>query len=142
MSSRQGSPGSANCASGWCEVRTRYLEIPAYVTKDGSAIRELMHPGVHGNANQSLAEAEVLPGCATHLHRHAESEELYHVTQGRGRMTLGADCFVIEPGDTVLIRPGVAHCVESIGEMPLRILCCCAPAYRHEDTQLLESVSS
>lgn len=45
-----GEPG----ASGWSEVRTRYPDIPVYETLDGSEIRELMHPAVHGNVNQSL----------------------------------------------------------------------------------------
>ena len=43
-------------------MKTRYAEIPAYVTKDGSEIRELMHPAQHGNRLQSLAEATVAPG--------------------------------------------------------------------------------
>ncbi len=30
-------------------IKTRYTEIAPYVTKDGSLIRELMHPQVHGN---------------------------------------------------------------------------------------------
>jgi hypothetical protein len=30
-------------------MKSRYADIPAYVTKDGSEIRELMHPAVHGN---------------------------------------------------------------------------------------------
>ena len=34
-----------------------YRDIEPYVTKDGSEIRELMHPAVHGNEKQSLAEA-------------------------------------------------------------------------------------
>ena len=116
---------------------TRYQNIAAYVTRDGSEIRELMHPGVHGNANQSLAEAIVRPGEKTLLHRHSLSEELYHVTQGTGVMTLGDRCLAIAAGDTVLIAPGVAHCVAASGESPLHILCCCSPAYRHEDTQLV-----
>ena len=70
-------------------LKTRYAEIPAYTTKDGSEIRELMHPAMHGNRSQSLAEATVHPGQRTHLHRHALTEELYHVTSGRGLMTLG-----------------------------------------------------
>lgn len=118
-------------------MHTRYQEIPAYETRDGSEIRELMHPAVHGNANQSLAEARVLPGESTALHYHRLSEELYHVTQGAGWMTLGEARFLIEPGDTVLISPGVAHCVEASGEAVLRILCCCSPAYGHDDTVLL-----
>jgi mannose-6-phosphate isomerase-like protein (cupin superfamily) len=36
------------------------------------------------------------------------------------------------------LHPGTPHCIEALGEAPLRILCCCAPAYAHEDTELLE----
>ncbi len=117
---------------------THYADIPVYTTKDGSQIRELMHPVQHGNRAQSLAEATVLPGQRTQLHRHARTEELYHVSAGRGRMTLGAEVFEVGAGDTVRIAPGTPHCIEALGEAPLRILCCCAPAYAHEDTELLE----
>ena len=48
-------------------MKTRHTEIPVYITKDGSEIRELMHPAVHGNRLQSLAEATVHPGQRTHL---------------------------------------------------------------------------
>lgn len=58
------------------------------------------------------------------------------MTQGAGRMTLG-DAVSIETGDTVLIAPGTAHCVEAVGDYPLHLLCCCSPAYRHDDTELL-----
>ena len=118
-------------------MKTRYRDCEPYRTKDGSEIRELMHPERHAVRNQSLAEAIVLPGQRTQLHRHRLSEELYHVTQGRGRMTLGAEVFSIEAGDTVRIAPGMAHCVEATGERPLHVLCCCSPAYSHEDTELL-----
>lgn len=108
-----------------------------YVTKDGSTIRELMHPGVHGNTAQSLAEASVPPGAATALHRHARTEELYYLLEGCGRMTLGEHTFEVAPGDTVLIAPSTPHRIENIGDGTLRFLCCCAPAYAHEDTELL-----
>jgi len=117
--------------------KTCYREIPAYVTRDGSEIRELMHPGVHGNAKQSLAEAIVFPGEETLLHRHRVTEELYHVTQGAGIMRLGEERFPVGVGDTVQIPPGTAHCIRATGDSPLHILCCCSPAYRHEDTELL-----
>jgi len=45
--------------------RTSYPDVVPYRTKDGSIIRELMHPGIHGNANQSLAEATVPAGGRT-----------------------------------------------------------------------------
>lgn len=119
-------------------IRSRLADIPAYVTKDGSSIRELMHPEVQGNARQSLAEAIVPAGGATVLHRHRDSEELYHILSGSGRMTLGAAEFAVCAGDTVLIPPGTAHCLRNDGGEPLRLLCACSPAYRHADTELLE----
>ena len=118
--------------------RSRYADIPAYRTLDGSEIRELCHPAVHGNRNQSLAEAIVEPGQSTRLHAHRQSEELYHVLAGRGVMTLGPEQFPVGPGDTVLIDPGTPHCIAADGPEPLRLLCCCSPAYAHDDTDLLE----
>jgi len=118
-------------------ARTRYAEAEPYTTRDGSTIRELMHPAVHGNRNQSLAEAEVPPGGRTLRHLHRRAEELYHVTAGEGVMHLGPGAFPVAPGDTVLIPPGTPHWIENTGDGPLRILCCCAPAYAHEDTELL-----
>lgn len=119
-------------------MRTRYLQIEAQPTRDGSLVRELMHPARHGNVNQSLAEALLEPGQVTLLHRHDQCEELYHVTEGEGRMTLGGERFDIAVGDTVVIPPGTPHRVKNTGDGPLRILCCCAPPYSHGDTEILE----
>lgn len=116
---------------------THYAQVEAYTTRDGSLIRELMHPAQHVCNNQSLAEALVMPGQKTALHRHRRSEELYHVTHGKGRMTLGAEQFEVKAGDTLVIAPGTPHCIENTGTEELRILCCCAPAYAHADTELL-----
>lgn len=118
-------------------MKTRYAAVPAFITKDGSEIRELMHPSTHGNHTQSLAEAIVAPAAATRLHRHHQSEELYHITAGRGRMTLGEESFEVEMGDTICIPPGTPHCITNTGTEPLHILCCCAPPYAHDDTELL-----
>ncbi|MCC6533073.1 MAG: cupin domain-containing protein [Burkholderiales bacterium] len=116
---------------------TRAADSVPFVTKDGSSIRELMHPRSHGARAQSLAEATIEAGAGTALHRHRDSEELYHVIAGYGRMTLGARELEVGPGDTVCIRPGTAHRIANIGSQPLRILCCCSPCYRDEDTELL-----
>ena len=119
------------------KMLTRYGDIPAYVTKDGSVIRELMHPGVHGNRNQSLAEARVPEGGETLAHKHPLAEELYHVTAGQGGMVLGEEEFAVRAGDTVCIAPGTVHRVRNTGEGELVVLCCCTPAYSHEDTELV-----
>lgn len=118
-------------------MKTRLQQLHSYFTKDASEIRELMHPEVHGNRELSLAEATVQPGARTALHRHARTEEIYHVTAGVGTMTLGSEVFTIGAGDTICIPPGAAHCVENTGAAPLKILCACAPAYSHDDTELI-----
>jgi len=110
-----------------------------YRTLDGSEIRELLHPDLHAVRHQSLAEAIVDPGCRTHLHRHHVTEELYHILDGEGLMTLGCETFRVAPGDSVVITPGSVHCIENTGTGPLRLLCCCTPAYRHEDTELIDA---
>ena len=116
---------------------THYTDIKSYLTKDGSIIRELMHPNQHNNKNQSLAEATIPAGVKTRLHQHHKSEELYHITQGKGVMTLNEQYFEVNTGDTICIPPGSAHCIENISEQELKILCCCSPAYQHNDTEIL-----
>ncbi len=118
--------------------RTQYNNIPVYITKDGSRIRELMHPMHHSNVNQSLAEAEVPAGTRTFLHAHHLSEELYHVTEGHGTMILGTDSFPIAVGDTIHIPQHTPHALEA-HDVTLKVLCCCSPAYSHEDTELIIS---
>jgi mannose-6-phosphate isomerase-like protein (cupin superfamily) len=116
---------------------THYIEAEAFITKDGSMIRELMHPDHHAARAQSFAEAIVEAGVTTELHLHRRSEEIYHITQGAGRMRLGAKWFDVVVGDTIVIEPGTPHCITNIGKDELKILCACSPAYSHDDTDLL-----
>ena len=123
-------------------MKTTYDDIQGFVTKDGSIIRELMHPDVHGDIgvnirNQSLAEATVPVGMVTMLHRHLRTEELYHITSGEGLMTLGDEQFTVTVGDTICISPETPHCIKNTGSLDLKMLCSCSPAYSHEDTYLL-----
>lgn len=123
-------------------MKTSHATIAPYLTKDGSEIRELMHPSVHGGRNQSLAEATIPAAGVTRLHRHQVTEEIYHIIAGTGLMRLGDQAFAVAVGDTVLIAPGTPHAIRNTGTTPLRILCACAPAYAHEDTELLDVAAS
>ena len=118
-------------------MKTRYDEIEPYTTKDGSIIRELMHPAIHGNQNQSLAEAIVPKGSTIQLHRHRNAEELYHITAGSGVMVVGEEQFAVAKGDTICIMQDTPHQIANTGATPLKLMCCCSPAYAHEDTELL-----
>ena len=108
-------------------------------TKDGSEIRELLAHRNSAIRNQSLAEARIPVGGATMEHYHPRAEEIYYITHGTGRMQLGHEERDVRPGDAIAIPPGQAHKLWNIGDEPLRLLCCCAPGYEHDDTVLTES---
>jgi mannose-6-phosphate isomerase-like protein (cupin superfamily) len=108
-----------------------------FITKDGSEIRELAGTPTGNSVNQSLAEATVAPGADTEEHYHRASEEIYVFTAGSGRMKLGDEETDVTAGDTVVIPPGTPHKLWNTGGEPLRLLCCCAPPYSHDDTFMI-----
>jgi mannose-6-phosphate isomerase-like protein (cupin superfamily) len=111
--------------------------VDAFITKDGSEIRELAGTPTGNSVNQSLAEATVPPGAETEEHYHGVSEEIYFFTAGSGVMKLSDEETTVAAGDTVVIPPGTPHKLRNTGGEPLKLLCCCAPPYSHEDTFLV-----
>jgi mannose-6-phosphate isomerase-like protein (cupin superfamily) len=114
-------------------------EVPAFTTKDGSEIRELLAHRNSGIRNQSLAEARVPVGRATTEHYHPKTEEIYYITAGEGRIRIDGEERDVRPGDAIAILPGQRHKLWNIGPEVLTLLCCCAPSYEHEDTVLSET---
>lgn len=120
-------------------IKTSLQGVASYRTRDGSEIQELIHPDMAPcTARQSLARASVAPGQKTLRHRHLLTEEIYHILSGNGLMECGEETFSVHPGDSIVIPPGTSHSMANHGAEVLHFLCCCAPAYRHDDTELLE----
>jgi mannose-6-phosphate isomerase-like protein (cupin superfamily) len=115
---------------------SRLRDREPFTTLDGSTIREVAHPSWTPARNQSLAEATVPAGGETAAHFHRVTEELYFFTAGRGLMRLGDEVRDVAAGDCVVIPPGAEHALVNTGDEPLVLLCCCAPAYAHDDTVL------
>jgi mannose-6-phosphate isomerase-like protein (cupin superfamily) len=115
-----------------------YSQIEPFITLDGSEIREWMGPVSAPARNQSLAEATIPVEGATTEHYHRVTEELYLVTAGRGRLILDGQEQLVGEGDCALIPPGARHKIFNVGDIPLRIVCACSPAYSDEDTCLTE----
>ena len=111
-------------------------EVPAFTTKDGSEIRELLAHRNSAIRNQSLAEARLQPGASTQEHYHPKTEEIYYITHGTGRIRIEGEVREVKAGDAIAILPGQRHKLWNTGADTLRLLCCCAPAYSHEDTFL------
>ena len=117
---------------------TNLQEVPAFITKDGSEIRELLAHRNSSLRNQSLAEARIAPGQSTQEHFHRVTEEIYYITHGSGRMRIEDETLDVKVGDSIAIPPGKRHKIWNTGSETLRLLCCCAPAYEHEDTVITE----
>jgi mannose-6-phosphate isomerase-like protein (cupin superfamily) len=118
-------------------IKSRYNDVQPFITRDGSVIRELMHPNINPSLCQSVAEATVPIGSETLLHRHLKSDEIYHILEGDGRMSLGGDEFDATEGDTIYIPSGTPHRIRNTGSIPLRIFCSSCPAYTDEDTEVV-----
>lgn len=103
-----------------------------FTTKDASQIRSILDLSNAPVQNQSLAEARVGAGLATERHYHRLSEEFYFILEGTGEMEIDGETAAVGPGDAILIPQGAWHQIRA--KTALRFLCCCAPAYTHEDT--------
>jgi mannose-6-phosphate isomerase-like protein (cupin superfamily) len=119
---------------------TQITQITPFITKDGSEIRELLAHRNSAIRNQSLAEARLPVGGSTQEHYHPRAEEIYFITAGTGRLRLEGEEREVGVGDAIAIPPGQRHKLWNTGPTPLTLLCCCAPAYEHEDTVITETV--
>lgn len=114
-------------------------EVPAFITKDGSEIRELLAHRNSAIRNQSLAEARLPAGASTQEHFHPRAEEIYFITAGVGEIRIEGDRCGVKVGDAIAIPPGKRHKLWNTGSETLKLLCCCAPAYEHDDTVITEN---
>ncbi len=102
-------------------------------TPHGSEIRPLIDRTTASIERCSLAE-EVLPaGKSVSRHYHLDTEEVYYILQGEGRMTVGGEVRMVAAGDAIFIPRGSAHTLENTGHTPMTLLLVCGPAYSYED---------
>ena len=81
------------------------------------------------------------PGKHTKPHYHQKVEEIYYVLKGKGKIKIEEEEREVGPGDGIAIPQGKRHLIQNSGTSELIFLCCCSPAYTHEDTVLVEDVS-
>src|SRR5205809_2644834 len=97
-------------------------EAPAFTTKDGSEIRELLAHRNSSIRNQSLAEARIPVGGSTLEHYHRQTEEIYFISAGVGRMRIEGESRYVKVGDSIAIPPGKKHKIYNTGNEVLKLL--------------------
>ena len=108
------------------------LVAKQYTTKDGSCIRELLHPSFMPGLGLSLAEAVVNAGESTKRHFHMTFDEIYYCLEGAGVLYINDISHPFFPGAYHLLPKGSSHYLAATTR--LRLLCVCCPGYAHEET--------
>ncbi len=102
-------------------------------TPHGSEIRPLLDRTNSSIERCSLAEELLPPGAMVGRHHHLETEEVYYILSGTGRMTIGDEIEEVKSGDAVFIPRGNIHSLENTGTDDMKILLVCGPAYEVSD---------
>ena len=105
-------------------------------TPHGSEIRPLIDRTTSEIELCSLAEEVLPPGASVGRHHHLETEEVYYLLEGSGRMTVGDETREVAAGDAIFIPRGATHSLKNTGAKSLRLLLVCGPAYSREDHRM------
>jgi mannose-6-phosphate isomerase-like protein (cupin superfamily) len=86
-----------------------------------------------GDKAVSIARARVEPGETTKAHHLEGVQEIYLITQGKGKVQISdlEPAYVTE-GDTVIIPPRTTQKITNVGKTDLIFYCICTPAFTQE----------
>lgn len=123
--------------------RNIILACNARVLRDSyGTLYETAAPDFTGLRQLGFAVVTVDVGKRSPAAYHEHTEELYYVTDGRGRMYLGDASQEVGPGDTICIPLRTVHSIENIGADLLRFVCATAPPYDPGDDIETESTTA
>ncbi len=82
----------------------------------------LIDPENSPSRNLKMGHTTVYPTGKTTGHAHDDTEEVYFVISGKGRMVIGEDEFPIQAGDALYVPLGEYHETYNTGIEPLKLL--------------------
>jgi mannose-6-phosphate isomerase-like protein (cupin superfamily) len=92
-----------------------------------------MDAGDLGSRNLSITWVDVPPGAEQHAHSHEDSEQVYVIVHGRGRMRVAGDEEEVGEGDLVFIPPATDHGIVNDGDETLVYVSATAPPVSNEE---------
>jgi mannose-6-phosphate isomerase-like protein (cupin superfamily) len=93
----------------------------------------LMDAGDLGSRNLSVTWVDVPPGGEQRVHSHGESEQVYVIVRGRGRMKVAGDEQEVAEGDLIFIPPATEHGIVNAGAEPLAYVSAASPPVSTEE---------
>ena len=83
--------------------------------------------------SDNLSIAYVTNNGKAKSHMHKKLEEVYYITKGLGKITIGNDTFDIKPGDIIPIPKNTFHHLEKTSEVPVELLVVTYPKFDLND---------
>lgn len=96
---------------------------------NGQVSRLLLAPGQFGSRQLAVTWVQAAPGSQQPLHAHADSEQVYVVVSGRGRMIVAGEEQEVHAGELVFIPPGAEHAIYNPGPHELVYASAAAPPF-------------
>ncbi len=81
----------------------------------GALSKALVHPDTTGSRLVDYRISTYQPMAHVERHVHKVQEQVYHVLDGEGLMTIGDERRLVRRHDVVFIPPGVWHAIENTG---------------------------
>jgi mannose-6-phosphate isomerase-like protein (cupin superfamily) len=92
-----------------------------------------MDAGDLGSKNLSATWVDVPPGAEQRAHSHEESEQIYVIVRGRGRMEVAGDHEDVSEGDLIFIPPATQHGIVNDGDEMLVYVSAASPPVSMEE---------
>ena len=92
-----------------------------------------MDAGDLGARNLSITWVDVPPGAEQRSHSHEESEQVYVIVKGTGRMSVAGDVESVGEGDLVFIPPATDHGIVNDGTETLVYVSAASPPVSMEE---------
>lgn len=92
-----------------------------------------MDAGDLGSRNLSITWVDVPPGAEQRSHSHEDSEQVYVIVRGRGRVHVAGDEENVGEGDLVFIPPATDHGIKNDGDETLVYVSAAAPPVSMEE---------
>ena len=98
----------------------------------GTAV-EMINARTADSTKVSFAKLIIAPGQRSRRHYHKETEEIYYILTGSGKVIIGAEGFEVGPGHAIFLPIGVSHQIINTGDHDLVFVCADAPVFDEGD---------
>lgn len=92
-----------------------------------------MDAGDLGSRNMTVTWVDVPPGAEQRAHSHPDSEQVYVIVRGRGRISVAGDAEEVTEGDLVFIPPATRHGIVNHGSETLVYIAAASPPVSMEE---------